>query len=105
MSRCLGDPAHSMTVISIQRRSAQYAPLLRPTRYFFSNGGQPPEAPHVHIKGGGRDAKVWLEPEISIADNYGFNPRELSNILRVVVENRDLILRAWRDYFANQRPI
>jgi len=34
--------------------------------YFFSNEGQPPEPPHVHIKGGGRDAKVWLEPEISI---------------------------------------
>jgi hypothetical protein len=30
--------------------------------YFFSNEGQPPEAPHIHIKGGGRDAKVWLEP-------------------------------------------
>jgi hypothetical protein len=38
--------------------------------------------PHVHIKGGGRDAKIWLEPEISIADGYGFNPRELSNILQ-----------------------
>jgi hypothetical protein len=74
--------------------------------YFFSNEGrQPPEAPHIHIKGGGRDAKVWLEPEISIADSYGFNPRELSNILRVVAENRDLILRAWHDHFGNQRPL
>jgi hypothetical protein len=40
--------------------------------YFFSNEGQPPEATHIHIKGGGRDAKVWLEPEIAIADSYGF---------------------------------
>ena len=63
--------------------------------------GQPPEAPHIHIKGGGRDAKVWLEPEIWIADSYGFNPRELSNILRVVAENRDLILRAWHEHFSN----
>jgi hypothetical protein len=39
--------------------------------YFFSNEGQPPEAPHIHIKGGGH-AKVWLEPEILIADSYGF---------------------------------
>ena len=73
--------------------------------YFFSNEGQPPEAPHIHIKGGGRDAKVWLEPEISIVDSYGFNPRELSTILRVVVENRDLILRAWHDHFGNQRSL
>jgi hypothetical protein len=73
--------------------------------YFFSNEGQPPEAPHIHIKGGGRDAKIWLEPEISIADSYGFNPRELSNILRAVAESRDLILRAWHDHFGNQRPL
>jgi len=70
--------------------------------YFFSNEGQPP---HVHIKGGGRDAKVWLEPIVSIADSYGFNSRELSNIMRVVADNRDLILRAWHDHFGNQRSL
>jgi len=26
------------------------------------------EAPHIHVKGGGRDAKVWLEPEPVIAE-------------------------------------
>ena len=72
-----------------------------PTSYFFSNEGQPPEPPHVHIQGGGRDAKIWLQPDISIADSYGFNSRELSNILQIVVENRDLILRAWHDHFGN----
>ncbi|HXL09140.1 MAG TPA: hypothetical protein VN966_02870 [Candidatus Bathyarchaeia archaeon] len=36
-----------------------------------------------------------------IADSYGFNSRELSNILQIVVENRDLILRAWHDHFGN----
>lgn len=72
--------------------------------FFFSNEGAPREAPHVHAKGGGRDAKIWLEPEISIADSYGFNSRELRRIVRVVTENRDLILRAWHDHFGNSRP-
>jgi hypothetical protein len=72
--------------------------------YFFSNEGIPPEPPHIHIKGGGRDAKVWLEPEISIADSYGFNPRDLSNILRTVSENRNFLLRAWHDHFGDRRP-
>jgi Domain of unknown function (DUF4160) len=72
--------------------------------YFFSNEGIPPESPHIHIKGGGRDAKVWLEPEISIADSYGFNPRDLSNILRTVSENRNSLLRAWHDHFGDRRP-
>jgi hypothetical protein len=69
--------------------------------YFFSNEGQPPELPHIHVQGGGRDAKVWLEPEIAIADSYGFNSRSLSNILQTVAESRDLILRAWDDHFGN----
>lgn len=69
--------------------------------YFFSNEGQPPEAPHVHVKGGDRDAKIWLEPEVLLADSYRFNPRELSNILRTISENRELLLRAWHDYFGN----
>lgn len=67
----------------------------------LGGGAEPPEAAHVHVKGAGRDAKVWIEPEISLADSYGFNPRELSNILRTVADNRDLILRAWHDHFGN----
>src|SRR3990172_5678539 len=55
-----------------------------PTRY--SNEGAPREAPHVHVKGGVRDAKIWIEPEVSIADSYGFNSRELSAILRIVAD-------------------
>jgi hypothetical protein len=41
-------------------------------------------------KGGGRDAKVWLEPEPVIAESYGFNSRELARILRVITEHREL---------------
>jgi hypothetical protein len=71
-------------------------------RYFFySNEGMPREPRHIHVRGGGRDAKIWLEPEVSIAESYGFNSRELMNILRVVTENRDRILRAWHEYFGN----
>jgi hypothetical protein len=69
--------------------------------YFYSNEGQPSEEPHIHVRGGGRDAKVWLEPEVSLADSYGFNPRELSNILRTVLDNRNLLLRAWHDHFSD----
>ena len=55
-------------------------------RYFFySNEGMPREPRHVHVKGGGRDAKIWLEPDsldrtIAMASVR----RELSTILRVV---------------------
>jgi Domain of unknown function (DUF4160) len=73
--------------------------------FFFSNEGSPREAPHVHVKGGGKDAKIWIEPEVSIADSYGFNSQELSAILRIVADNRERILRAWHEHFGNGRPL
>jgi hypothetical protein len=68
--------------------------------FFFSNEGAPREAPHVHVKGGGRDA-IWLKPDVAIADSYGFNSGELARILRIVLNRRDVIMRAWHEHFGN----
>jgi hypothetical protein len=32
------------------------------------------------------DAKIWLEPEVGLAESYGFNSGELARILRTVAE-------------------
>ncbi len=72
--------------------------------FFFSNEGLPRERRHVHVKGGGKEAKIWLEPEVSIAESYGFNSAELRGILHIVSERRDLILRAWNEHFGDRRP-
>ena len=69
--------------------------------FFFSNEGLPREPRHIHVRGGGKDAKVWLEPEVTIAESYGFNSVELARILRVVSERRDMILREWDEYFGD----
>jgi hypothetical protein len=69
--------------------------------FFFSNEGLPREPRHFDLKGGGRDAKVWLEPVVTIAESYGFNSVELARILRVVSERRDVILRAWDEHFGD----
>jgi hypothetical protein len=46
---------------------------------------------------------IWVEPDVSIADSYGFTSRELAHILRIVTNNRDTILRAWHDHFTDGR--
>ena len=69
--------------------------------FFFSNEGAPREAPHIHVKGGGRDAKIWLKPDVAIAESYGFNSGELARILRIVLNRRDVIMRAWHEHFGN----
>jgi Domain of unknown function (DUF4160) len=73
--------------------------------FFFSNEGFPREQPHIHVAGRGCDAKVWVDPEVSIADSYGFNARELASIVRIIMDNRDRILRAWDEHFGNRRSI
>jgi hypothetical protein len=50
---------------------------------FFSDEGRPREPPHVHVTSGGADAKIWLEPEIAVADSYGLNSRSLNRLLRI----------------------
>jgi Domain of unknown function (DUF4160) len=40
--------------------------------FFFSNEGTPREPPHVHAKGRGCDAKIWVGPEVSVAESFGF---------------------------------
>jgi hypothetical protein len=73
--------------------------------FFFSNEGLPREPRHIHVKGGGRDVKIWLEPDIAVVESYGFNSAELARILRIVSERRTLILKAWDDHFGNGRPL
>ena len=72
--------------------------------FFFSNEGAPRERPHIHVKGGGQDAKIWLDP-LSVANSYGFNSREIARIIQVVMDNRDLILRAWNEHFGDSRSL
>lgn len=73
--------------------------------FFFSNEGEPREPPHVHVRGAGRDAKVWLSPEIMLGESFGFTSRELRAILDVVRRSRPELLRAWYDHFGDGGPI
>jgi hypothetical protein len=69
--------------------------------YFYSNEGDPREPLHIHVRGGGANAKIWLEPAIGVAESEGFNSKELSGIIRLVIDNRSLIRRAWREHFGD----
>ncbi len=69
--------------------------------FFYSNEGSPREPVHVHVLKNGADAKVWLEPQIALAESNGFNSRELSDIMRIVNENRSEIERAWHEHFGD----
>ncbi|MGQ3046695.1 MAG: DUF4160 domain-containing protein [Niveispirillum sp.] len=67
--------------------------------HFFSNEGNPREPIHVHAQRADAEAKIWLYPEAAIADSEGFTRRELSQLLRVVEQNKALIEEAWHGHF------
>lgn len=70
--------------------------------FFYSNEGSPRERLHIHVRGSGGEAKVWLEPEVSIADSFGFNAKDLAAIVRVAGERRRQIEAAWHEHFGNR---
>ena len=73
--------------------------------YFFSNEGVPREPPHIHVKGGGATRKFGWSRRYRSRTATASIRRSFRHILRVVAENRDLILRAWHDHFGNGRPL
>lgn len=49
---------------------------------------------HVHVGHAGKEARIGLDPVESL-HNYGFNSRELNEILRVIADNQDMLLEKW----------
>ena len=55
---------------------------------------------HVHVLGADGEAKIWLEPEIQVARNYGLSRKRLKTALRLVKEREDEIREAWEEHFS-----
>lgn len=44
---------------------------------------------HIHVVKAENEAKYWLEPDIELAENFGFSSKELSFIEKILKENGD----------------
>jgi hypothetical protein len=67
--------------------------------FFYSNEGNPREPLHIHIRKGEAVAKFWVVPEVKLANSYGMTSSELSELAGVVSDNREIIERAWHEFF------
>jgi hypothetical protein len=67
--------------------------------FFYSNEGNPREQAHIHVRKAGGEAKFWISP-VSVASNQGFDARTLRQLTNLIESNRNLIERAWHEYFA-----
>ena len=67
--------------------------------FFYSNEGDPREPVHILGMQAEGTAKLWTRPDVTVADSSGFDARTLRRLIGVVEENRDVIERAWHEYF------
>jgi len=86
-----------------QARALDYASrvALQEIRlFFYSNEGSPREPLHVHVRSADGEAKLWLEPVVSIAISTGYDAATLRELVEVATANLELIERSWHEHFA-----
>lgn len=64
--------------------------------YFFS---REEERRHVHVSTTEGDAKIWIEPKISLAKSVNLKEHELFEIYRITKENLEEINEFWNNHF------
>lgn len=57
------------------------------------------EPAHVHVRGQGGQAGVWIEPEVVLEWSHGYNRPRIQRILKIAREHREKFLAAWRKHF------
>ena len=53
----------------------------------------------MHVRAGGNEAKLWLQPQVRADESYGFDAGTLRELVEVAQANSEMIERAWHDYF------
>lgn len=64
--------------------------------YFFS---REEERVHIHVYSDDGEAKFWISPEISLANNYGLSGSQITELKTVVEEHKNEIKNAWKKHF------
>jgi Domain of unknown function (DUF4160) len=66
--------------------------------FFFSGDGKEPI--HIHVKKGEGDGKIWILPEPKAAYLLDFTVQEEKQIMKIVTDNKELIIKKWNEYFS-----
>lgn len=64
--------------------------------YFFS---REETRRHIHVSSSKGEAKIWIEPEVSVAKVINFSQQEVNKIISLVNENLETINEHWNNHF------
>jgi hypothetical protein len=71
--------------------------------YFYSYDCGEPR--HSHIDRENMSAKFWLDPNVSLAENFGFPRKELRHIERVIRENLETLRNEWDAFCSDDTAV
>ena len=54
---------------------------------------------HIHVSSPNGEAKIWIEPEISVAKVINLSQQEVNKIVSLVNENLETINEHWNSHF------
>jgi len=66
-------------------------------RFFFFSREE--KRMHIHVSGPEGEAKFWIEPIVSLADNYRMPVVKLKRIQGIIEEHVHEIKKAWKKHF------
>lgn len=67
--------------------------------FFFSREDSEPA--HIHVEQADRYAKFWLNP-VQLAESVGFRSNEITELRKLVEENKNLFKEKWNEYFSSK---
>lgn len=73
--------------------------ILRKGNYRFFFFSREELRMHVHVSSPEGEAKFWLEPIVALASYSGLSKKELNSLQKIVEENIDEFVKAWRQHF------
>jgi hypothetical protein len=68
--------------------------------FFYSHEGSPLEPPHVHVRQGNREAKLWLTPNVRVCWNKRVDPMTLRRLIATAEQHRERFEEQWHVFFA-----
>ena len=67
------------------------------SRYYFFSKEETRK--HVHVSTPNGEAKIWLEPDISVAKAINLSKTEINDIIKIATLRKEEIIDAWNKHF------
>lgn len=64
--------------------------------YFYSYDCSEPR--HTHVDRENMSVKFWLDPDVSLAENYGFSRKELREIELITRDHLEILRHEWNRF-------